>query len=141
MSTDLHPDQTTKGDTTDKQQINNSSSQEMSATVWQEMGGGKSSDYQPQSFSLTDNNSTTANGDAPLSIRTGVTRGTESLPAVEFFDSAATNASPAALPGDSATQSEVKPTDSQASKPSEMKWESFSASYVGESAAFFPGSK
>ena len=132
------PDATTKAEVADRSQAISSSNQELSSSIWEGMRTPANQlDAQPQRFSLSDtnNNNSASSADAPLSIRTGVNRGTESLPAVEFFDSAATGGGQGAKPSDSAVKPNEVAAQAQDSKPTggpaEMKWETYSSSYVG----------
>jgi hypothetical protein len=139
-----HPqaDSTAKGDSSDRSQAIYGSSSELSSSTWLDMRSASGYlDAQPQPFSLYDStaqaNSSNAS-DAPLIIRTGVaTDGARSnpysLPKIDFFDSAAPTSEKAQADGIEASQ--VKPSSNAGNEKStaQMKWETYSSSYVGNS--------
>lgn len=138
-----HPqaDSTAKGDTSDRSQAISGPSTELSSSIWLGMRNEKSGylDAQPQRFALADSgvsaNSSKAS-DAPLTIRTGVatdgaSSNPNSLPNIDFFDSAAATSEKPQAGGIEASQAKPASSADNEKSATEMKWETYSPSYVG----------
>jgi hypothetical protein len=141
MANHSQVDSTAKGDSSDRSQAIYGSSSELSSSTWLDMRSASGYlDAQPQRFSLYDSavstNSAANASDAPLTIRTGGARdgassAPSSLPNIEFFDSAAATSEKPQAGGIDASQAKPSSNAGNEKPTTQMKWETYSSSYVG----------